>query len=247
MAAPRAPARRGRRARRGTGDSYRPSRALPPDERGSDPRGHRRRASWRGAAVVAVCPLDGVADHGVADVGEVHADLVGAAGAELHLQLRGVGWRARTRKSVSRAGRRPPRHPLAVPGIAPDRRLHGRGRLGETAGDECPSRDGSGCAPGAGRPGGGGPPPSWRRPAARGVAVQAMDDPRPLLPAETATRPCRAGEARRRASHPDGRGRDGRPGRPAYRSPRATLSSYTTTRSTTGAEGGRRATSGGDD
>ena len=181
------------------------------------------RVQCQPARTVVVAPVDGVADHRVTDVGEVHADLVGATGAQLHLQLGGVGV-AGEDPEVGGRGPAPVhhRHPLAVLGIRPDRRLHGRGRLGETAGDERPVEAGQGALLELGGQVAMGRPPSWRPPADPRCRGPGDGRSRHAPPRRAGTRPCRAGGARRRASHPGDQERGGRPGRPACRSPRAT-------------------------
>jgi len=142
----------------------------------------------------------------------------GSAGAQLHSSS--VVWGGGRDPKIGGRGPALSTTPSACgPWDAPNRRLHGRGRLGEAAGDECPVETGQ-VRSWSWRPGGGG-------------RLRLGDDQQPrvsrskrwTIPGRSsrraATRPCRAGGAV--GERPSGwPGRGGRPGRPACRSPRAT-------------------------
>ena len=125
-------------------------------------------------------PVDRIARHGVPEGGEVDADLVGATGDEVQLQQRPRG----EPLPDAVAGDGAPsvgdhRHPLAVLRVAPDRRLDPADRRRHRALDqrEVGLADAAGLELGHHRCLRGVVAGDDQQ--ARGVAVQAVDDPRP--------------------------------------------------------------------
>ena len=88
---------------------------------------------------VAAPAVHRVADHRVSGVGEVDADLVGPAGAQPDLQLGGPRV-AGEHPEVGDGGAAAVHHghPLAIAGVAADRRVDGGGGFGELAVDQRP-------------------------------------------------------------------------------------------------------------
>ena len=94
----------------------------------------RARVQGQPGGAVAAPAVDGVAGHRMADVGEVDADLVGPPGAQPHLQLGGLGMADQHPElGDGRPATIDDRHPLAVAGIAADRRIDGCAGLDQAA------------------------------------------------------------------------------------------------------------------